>query len=97
MLLDSNIIIYAAQPDNGKLREFIAKHEPVVSALSYVETLGYHRLNEIEKLLLEEFFSVSLVIPISQSVLNRAVVLRQIRRMSLGDAIIAVTGLSHNY
>jgi len=97
MLLDSNIIIYAAQPENGKLREFIAEQEPVVSALSYVETLGYHRLSEIEKLFVEEFFSVSLVIPISQPVLNRAVVLRQVRRMSLGDAIIAGTALSNNY
>jgi predicted nucleic acid-binding protein len=97
MLLDSNIIIYAAQPENVKLRKFIAEHEPVVSALSYVETVGYHRLSELEKLFLEEFFSVSLVIPISQSVLVRAVMLRQIRRMSLGDAIIAGTALSHNY
>jgi predicted nucleic acid-binding protein len=97
MLLDSNIIIYAAQPENVKLREFVAEHEPVVSALSYLETLSYHRLSEIEKLFLEEFFSVSLVIPISQSVLVRAVMLRQIRRMSLGDAIIAGTALSHNY
>lgn len=43
MLLDSNIIIYATQPEYVWLREFIAEHEPVVSALSYVETLGYHR------------------------------------------------------
>jgi hypothetical protein len=97
MLLDSNIIIYAAQPENSKLREFIAEHEPVVSALSYLETLGYHRLSKLEKLFLEEFFSVSLVIPISQSVLDRAVMLRQIRPMSLGDAIIAGTALSQNY
>lgn len=55
MLLDSNIIIYAAQTENSRLREFIAEHEPVVSALSYVETLGYHRLSEIEKQFLEEF------------------------------------------
>ncbi|MUG95718.1 PIN domain-containing protein [Scytonema sp. UIC 10036] len=96
MLLDSNIIIYAAQPENGRLREFVAEHEPKVSALSYVETLGYHRLTEIEQQFLEEFFSVSLVIPISQTVLEQAVALRQTRRMSLGDAIIAGTALSHN-
>lgn len=28
MLLDSNIIIYATQPEYGWLREFIAEHEP---------------------------------------------------------------------
>ncbi|NJL10763.1 MAG: type II toxin-antitoxin system VapC family toxin [Calothrix sp. SM1_7_51] len=56
MLLDSNIIIYAAQAENSWLREFIAEHDPAVSALSYVETLGYHRLTEIERQFLEEFF-----------------------------------------
>jgi predicted nucleic acid-binding protein len=96
MLLDSNIIIYAAQAENAWLREFIAEWEPAVSSLSYVETLGYYRLSEVEKQFLEEFFSVSFVIPISQPVLNQAVVLRQIRRMSLGDAIIAGTALTHN-
>ncbi len=75
MLLDSNIIIYAAQPENGRLRQFIAEHEPVVSALSYLETLGYHRLTEIERQFLEEFFSVSLIISISQPILERAVAL----------------------
>ncbi|MCC5628036.1 type II toxin-antitoxin system VapC family toxin [Nostoc sphaeroides CHAB 2801] len=87
----------ATQPENGKLREFIAEHEPVVSALSYLETLGYHRLTEIERQFFEEFFSVSLIIPISQLVLERAVALRQMQRVSLGDAIIAGTALTHNY
>lgn len=96
MLLDSNIIIYAAQPKSEWLRAFIAKHEPAVSALSYVETLGYHALSPTERQLLEEFFAVSLVIPILQLALERAVALRQLRRMTLGDAIIAGTALTHN-
>ena len=40
MLLDSNIIIYAAQLENEFLREFIAENSPYVSALSYLEVLG---------------------------------------------------------
>jgi predicted nucleic acid-binding protein len=57
--------------------------------------LEYHRLTEIERQFLEEFFSVSQVIPISQLILNQAVALRQIRRMTLGDAIIAATAMVH--
>lgn len=41
MLADSNIIIYAAQPEHADLRQFIAEHSPVVSAVSYVEVLGF--------------------------------------------------------
>jgi hypothetical protein len=39
MLLDSNIVIYAVQPDHSALRKFIADHNPSVSAISYVEVL----------------------------------------------------------
>ncbi|NEQ35237.1 MAG: type II toxin-antitoxin system VapC family toxin [Okeania sp. SIO3I5] len=96
MLLDSNIIIYATQAENNALRKFIAEHSPAVSALSYVEVLGYHQLTEQERLFFEDFFRASLVLPISQAVLDQAVALRQIRRMTLGDAIIAGTALVHN-
>jgi predicted nucleic acid-binding protein len=39
VLLDSNIIIYAAQPDHAGLRAFVAAHAPAVSAISVVEVL----------------------------------------------------------
>ncbi|WP_341527005.1 type II toxin-antitoxin system VapC family toxin [Nostoc sp. UHCC 0302] len=93
MLLDSNIIIYSAQPKHVKLRELIAEYVPAVSALSYLEVLGYHSLTEQQRQYFEEFFQVAQVLPISQDVLNQAVILRQKKRMTLGDAIIAGTAL----
>jgi hypothetical protein len=45
MLIDSNIIIYATKPEHADLRRFIEEHMPAVSAVSYVEVLGYQRLN----------------------------------------------------
>lgn len=55
--------------------------------------MGYHRLTEEYRLYFEEFFGVVEVVPISNAVLDRAVLLRQMRRMTLGDAIIAATAL----
>ena len=95
MLLDSNIIIYAARPEHEALRHFIAEHAPRVSAISFVETLGYHRLTDEEAQFLREFFAAAEVLPLSQPVLNEAVRLRQQRRMSLGDALVAGTALVH--
>jgi toxin FitB len=46
MLIDSNIIIYSAQPSYADLRRFIASHAPAVSAINYVEVFGDHRLME---------------------------------------------------
>ncbi|HEX9374589.1 MAG TPA: type II toxin-antitoxin system VapC family toxin [Roseiflexaceae bacterium] len=95
MLIDSNIIIYAMQSEHAALRAFIAEHAPAVSAISYVEVLGYHKLIEQERALLEAFFAAAPLLPLSQTVLDQAVKLRQLRKMTLGDALIAGTALAH--
>ena len=95
MLIDSNIIIYAAQPQHESLREFIALQAPAVSAVSYVEVLGYHKLSDAEKQHFEAFFAEATVLPLSQPVLDQAVTLRQQKKITLGDALIAATCLVH--
>jgi predicted nucleic acid-binding protein len=96
MLLDSNIIIYAAQPAHAALRQLINQNMPAVSAISYVEVLGYHQLTEPERQYYETFFAASPLLPLSQQILDQAVRLRQAKKMALGDALIAGTALIHN-
>nr|WP_290222490.1 type II toxin-antitoxin system VapC family toxin [Trichocoleus desertorum] len=96
MLLDSNIIIYSAQPEYDHLRDLIAEHSSAVSALSYLEVLGYHLLTEQQRQYFEEFFQAAQVLLISPDVLSQAVALKQRRRMTLGDAIIAGTALLYD-
>ena len=95
-LLDSNIIIYSAKPANKFLREFIAKNNPHISALSYLEVLGYHNLDNDEKKYFEIFFNTSGLLEISKEILDEAVKLRQKQKMTLGDAIIAGTALKYS-
>ncbi len=95
MLIDSNIIIYAAQPQHVALRQWIARQAPGVSAISYVEVLGYHQLALAEKQVLELFFAATTIFPITQVIVEEAVNLRQQRKMTLGDALIAATCLVH--
>jgi predicted nucleic acid-binding protein len=95
MLIDSNVIIYATQPEHTNLRQWVAAHAPAVSAVSYVEVLGYHQLSANEEVLFRQFFAVSTILPIDQDVLDEAVRLRQQRRMTLGDALVAATALVH--
>lgn len=95
MLLDSNIIIYAAKPEYEALRLFIAKHSPVVSAISLVEVLGYHLLNQEDRLSFEEFFAAATILPISDSTVSKVIELRQLRKLSLGDGLIGGTTLVH--
>lgn len=96
MILDNNIIIYSTKPEYDFLREFIAENSPLVSAVSYVEVLGYHKLADEEKELLEEFFDSTQILPISKEVITKAIELRQLKKMTLGDALIAATALVNN-
>ena len=96
MLIDSNVIIYAAQPHHIDLRQFIDEITLSVSVVSYIEVLGYHKLEEDERQYLEQFFQKTEILPLSDTVMHRAVSLRQQRRMSLGDAIIAATAIVHD-
>jgi toxin FitB len=97
MLLDSNAIIYSIKPESDALRQLIAEHNPSVSAVSYVEVLGYHQLTASDKDDFIEFFKTARIISVSQPVLEQAVTLRQQRKMSLGDSIIAATALINDF
>lgn len=76
-LIDSNIIIYAAQPQYSNLRLFIAENAPAVSAVSYVEVLGYPRLTLEERQYFEAFFASATILSISDGVIHEAIRLRQ--------------------
>ena len=96
MLLDSNIIIYAAKSEHAALRQFIKEHAPAVSIVSYIEVLGYHRLNDDDRQFLEQFFQAAQILPLSDGVVRWAVRLRQRRKITLGDAIVAASALTHD-
>lgn len=95
MLLDSNLIIYASLPAYAQLRKFIAAHTPAVSVVSVIEVLGYHRLTPLEAMLFQQFFAATQQLPIDDRVVSQAIALRQARRLSLGDSLIAATALIH--
>jgi toxin FitB len=96
MLIDSNIIIYSVQPEYENLRGFIKENHPYVSAVSYVEVLGYHGLTEAERNLFGLFFQEATVLDVMQRVIVKATMLRQQKRMSLGDSLIAGTALEND-
>jgi len=96
VLLDSNIIIYASYPSNKFLLDFIQEHSVSVSAISFVEVLGFHLLKEREKHFMETFFKNSEIIPLTSTILEKAVELKQSKKMSLGDSLVAATAIETN-
>jgi predicted nucleic acid-binding protein len=95
VLLDSNIIIYAAQPEHAALRRFIETHTPAVSVVSQIEVLGYHKLTGDERQFLEQFFRTAEKLPLSETVVQWAIKLRQRRKMTLGDSIVAGAAIAY--
>lgn len=80
MLIDSNLVIYAALPQYSELRRFISENSPSVSAITYVEVLGYHRLTDRQRRGFETFFVTSPILALDDDVLECAAQLRQQRR-----------------
>ncbi len=96
MLLDSNIVIYAAEPGYDAVRDFIGKHRPSVSIISKVEVLGYHQLDDENRQRLGKIFDTLPILALSDYIIDEAIALRQRKKMSLGDALIAGTALIPN-
>lgn len=95
-ILDSNIVIYSLLPPHQLIRDLIAANAPAVSAITLLEVLGFHGLSRLDHDAFRTMFARLPTIDIDGAVLDRAIGLRQQRRMSLGDAIIAGTALVHD-
>jgi predicted nucleic acid-binding protein len=93
MLIDSNLIIYATQPPYIQLRDWLVNYATHCSAISCLETLGYHHLGEAEKQAIMAILENLEILMIGEITLEIAIALRQQRKMSLGDALIAATCL----
>ncbi|MCC6568075.1 MAG: type II toxin-antitoxin system VapC family toxin [Anaerolineales bacterium] len=97
ILADSNLIIYAASGKYPDLVEWFIANKPVVSAVTLLEVLGYHKLKTNEKATLESLFAETSVIYPFAEVFQKAIELRQQRKVSIGDALIASTALVHHF
>ena len=95
MLADSNILIYAIQPNYAGLRRWLLAELPAVSVITRVEVLGYHQLRQEEAAALHALFNALEILYPNYATFEHAIALRQQRKISLGDALIAATALEH--
>ncbi|CAN5399911.1 type II toxin-antitoxin system VapC family toxin [soil metagenome] len=91
MLLDSNIIIYTGLPQYSKLRNWLSSNNIAVSDISRLEVLGYHQLVAKDRTYFENLFQQFDLFKINSEIIDLAILFRQQKSMSLGDAIIAAT------
>lgn len=98
MILDSNVIIYSNQPGYETVLDFLDRNvgQLMVSLITQLEVRGFHKLTPIDRADFETFFASVLIFPIDKTVITEAIRLKQQRKRSLGDSIIAATGLLYN-
>jgi hypothetical protein len=95
MLIDSNLIIYATLSPYTQLRDWLVNYATHYSAISRLETLGYHQLSDVEKQAIMAVLDNLDILMIGTATIELAVELRQQRKISLGDALIAATCLEY--
>ena len=98
MVLDSNILIYAADPQDRKCAPFLEMADAAISFVTRIEVLGFpgfHLLPDQQRSDLVQITQFLVELPVDERVILRAISLRQRRKMSLADAIIAATALVH--
>lgn len=93
LVLDTNIILYAAVDNHPIALELITENTIFISDITEIELLGYHRLTEKERQIIEELLSCMIVVPISGRIKSKAIELRKKHALQTPDAIIAVTSL----
>jgi hypothetical protein len=94
-LADSNIIICAATVPGHPLQNWLLDELPAISVVTRIEVLGYHRLRPDAEILLRALLSSLDEHPITARTAVLAIALRQQRKISLGDSLIAATCLEH--
>lgn len=68
----------------------------MVSVVTIVEVLGFHRITPEDKIYFNSCFALVQAIEVTSEITAKAVELRQSQKLSLGDAIIAATALVHD-
>ena len=96
-IFDSNLIIYSVSDKYKQLRPMITAPDAVVSVITKVESLGYHKLPADDKDYFETLFASIRMVPVTDAVIAKATELRQQKRMSLGDCLIAATALLNGF
>jgi predicted nucleic acid-binding protein len=97
-LIDTNLLIYSQHKEHDFLKVlfFSIPFENAISAISKIESLGYVDITLEEKNYIEKVTNNLQVFPITDEIIDVAISIKQNKKMSLGDSIIAATALHHN-
>ncbi len=95
MLLDTNIVIHACQPGGDWLAPWTTDPDAAIASVTRIEALGFAGISPVEETAIREFIQTSPIYALDEEVIEQAIQLRQLKKMKLGDAIIAATAMAY--
>ena len=96
MVCDTNILIYAGEPGDVLCSPFVESPDAVIARVTRIEVLGFPGFGHLapeRQARLHEIIATTVEAPLDDEIIRRAIILRQQKKMSLGDSIIAATAL----
>lgn len=90
-ILDSNIIIYSAKAQYNFLKTLVFDRNNAISSITKVEVLGFPDLSTKDKTYFEHVMSRLNVLHINSPIIDKAIELKQEKKVGVQDAIIAAT------
>ena len=96
-LMDSNVVIdYFGNNLTGNTVSFIDNLPAVISVITRIEILGWYNATPEQLSKLQNFVQQSLVYQLTETIIQKTILLRQAHRIKLPDAIVAATALTKN-
>jgi toxin FitB len=96
-ILDTNILIYSGESAHSSLLlPYVTNKDYAFSAISKVETLGFSKITAAQIRYFDTIFLLLNALPVTDNIIEKAIQLKQQRKMTLGDALIAATALINN-
>jgi predicted nucleic acid-binding protein len=95
MLIDTNIVIYCSKQDGGWLSVWMNRADSCIASVTRIEALGYSSITEEEAFAIRGFLGRMMCCDLDEEIIEKSIVLRQQKKMGLGDAIIAATALEY--
>lgn len=77
MLLDTNIVIYACQPDGAWLDPWTTHPDAAIASVTRIEALGFAGISQDEEASILDFINVSPTYALDDEVIEKAIQLRQ--------------------
>ncbi len=96
ILLDTNIIIYARQPEGALLADLLAGHDLATNLIIEIEVLCGAQLDDEDTSALKTFLDSMHMLVLDSRVVQQAIAIRKHYKTKLPDALVAATALAYD-